>query len=213
MGDEIGRDDAPQTLDVGNDIAPQERRRRITVHEHDRVALADFDVGHLGVDDADGVSAAFGLDLTSRHKQVARDIRTIEDNSCTQDDIMNLGAELWSLLQSGAVEDAIADARYRCRERQGVLKLRLALAPVLVWALLTGQDDYSVAVGEAVAAGWDTDCNGATVGGLWGLQGHAIPEHWTRPWQGRVAVTLAGMDELPLDELVERTVRVAETLT
>ena len=82
---------------------------------------------------------------------------------------------------------------------------------LVVWALLTGQDDYSVAVGEAVAAGWDTDCNGATVGGLWGLQGRAIPEHWTRPWQGRVAVTLAGIDELPLEALVERTVRVAES--
>ena len=83
---------------------------------------------------------------------------------------------------------------------------------IVVWALLTHEDDYSAAVGEAVAAGWDTDCNGATVGGLWGLTGKPIPGHWTSPWQGRVAVTLAGMGELALEDLVARTVAVARTL-
>ncbi len=83
---------------------------------------------------------------------------------------------------------------------------------VVVWSLLTYEDDYSAAVGEAVAAGWDTDCNGATVGGLWGLTGKSIPEHWTSPWRGRVAVTLAGLSELDLEDLVARTVAVAETI-
>ncbi len=84
---------------------------------------------------------------------------------------------------------------------------------IVVWALLTYEDDYSAAIGEAVSAGWDTDCNGATVGGLWGLTGRAIPEHWTSPWQGRVAVTLAGIGELNLEDLVTRTVAVADALT
>jgi len=83
---------------------------------------------------------------------------------------------------------------------------------IVVWALLTHDDDYSAAVGEAVTAGWDTDCNGATVGGLWGLTGRPIPEHWTAPWRSRVAVTLAGMNELDLEDLVSRTVAVAESL-
>jgi ADP-ribosylglycohydrolase len=81
---------------------------------------------------------------------------------------------------------------------------------LVVWALLSHENDYSAAIGEVVAAGWDTDCNGATVGGLWGLSGRPIPEHWTAPWQGRVAVTLAGVGELRLDDLVARTVAVAE---
>ena len=42
---------------------------------------------------------------------------------------------------------------------------------LVVWALLSAEDDFSAAIGEAVAAGWDTDCNGATVGGLFGLTG------------------------------------------
>jgi ADP-ribosylglycohydrolase len=81
---------------------------------------------------------------------------------------------------------------------------------LVVWALLSHPDDFAAAVGDVVAAGLDTDCNGATVGGLWGLQGRPIPEAWTAPWQGRVAVTLAGVGELALENLVDRTVAVAE---
>jgi hypothetical protein len=83
---------------------------------------------------------------------------------------------------------------------------------VVVWALCASEGDFSAAVGNAVAAGWDTDCNGATVGGLFGLTGKPIPESWTRPWQGRVGLSLAGYSELPVDDLVERTVAVARTL-
>jgi ADP-ribosylglycohydrolase len=83
---------------------------------------------------------------------------------------------------------------------------------LVVWALLSAGNDFSAAIGEAVAAGWDTDCNGATVGGLFGLTGHAIPDHWTAPWNERVAVSLAGQSELALDELVARTVAVADRI-
>jgi ADP-ribosylglycohydrolase len=83
---------------------------------------------------------------------------------------------------------------------------------LVVWAVLSYRDDFGAAIGEVVAAGLDTDCNGATVGGLWGLQGKPIPELWTTPWQGRVAVTLAGLDELRLDDLVRRTDAVAERI-
>lgn len=83
---------------------------------------------------------------------------------------------------------------------------------LVVWSLLSHPDDYGAAVGDVVAAGWDTDCNGATVGGLWGLQGKPIPEAWTKPWQGRIAVMLAGKDELSLDDLVQRTVAVTERI-
>ena len=124
---------------------------------------------------------------------------------------------------SGAAE-AIAFGRSLVGRGDAVDRLHQrydALSPVhtlnnlalVVWALLAGEDDYSAAVGDAVAAGWDTDCNGATIGGLWGLTRRPIPTHWTDPWQGRVAVTLAGMGELSLDDLVERTVAVAEKLS
>ena len=95
-----------------------------------------------------------------------------------------------------------------------------ALSPVhtlnnlalVVWALLSFSDDFAAAVGEVVATGCDTDCNGATVGGLWALQGKPIPERWTTPWGGRVGVSLAGIGELSVDELVRRTVGVVPSL-
>ncbi len=83
---------------------------------------------------------------------------------------------------------------------------------LVVWALLSYPQDFGAAVGEVVAAGLDTDCNGATVGGLWGLQGRPIPQQWTTPWQGRVAVSLAGLEELRLDDLAGRTHAVAERI-
>jgi len=83
---------------------------------------------------------------------------------------------------------------------------------LVVWALCSSNGDFSAAIGNVVAAGWDTDCNAATVGGILGLMGTPIPEHWTTPWCGRVGVSLAGHAELQLSELVERTVNVARTI-
>ena len=83
---------------------------------------------------------------------------------------------------------------------------------LVVWAIASADGDFSRAVGDVVAAGWDTDCNGATVGGLCGIAGADIPEHWSAPWQERVAFSIAGIDEIPLTELVDRTVAVANHL-
>jgi ADP-ribosylglycohydrolase len=108
--------------------------------------------------------------------------------------------------------DATGGAQIRARYE--------ALSPVhtlnnlalVVWSLYSHLDDFGAAIGEVVAAGLDTDCNGATVGALWGLTGKPIPAAWTKKWAGRVGVTLAGFDELPLETLVARTVAVAEKL-
>ena len=95
---------------------------------------------------------------------------------------------------------------------------------LVVWALCAAvihgdtsdgsleQNPFSVAVGDVVTAGWDTDCNGATVGGLYGLLGRPIPKVWTEAWRGRVGVSLAGISELDVEELVERTIQVAKGL-
>lgn len=83
---------------------------------------------------------------------------------------------------------------------------------LVVWALLTYADDFGAAIGEVVSAGLDTDCNGATVGGLWGLQDKPIPTQWADPWQNRVGVRLAGQSELELDALVGRTLGVLDAM-
>jgi hypothetical protein len=83
---------------------------------------------------------------------------------------------------------------------------------LVVWALCAHAGDFSATVGEAVAAGWDTDCNGATVGGLCALSGAPVDDHWTRPWQGRIGTRLAGHSELQLEDVVQRTVNIARAL-
>ena len=50
----------------------------------------------------------------------------------------------------------------------------------------------------------------ATVGALWALGGESLPPHWAEPWQGRVETSLAGVGEVRLDDLVDRTVAVAD---
>jgi len=107
------------------------------------------------------------------------------------------------------------DGGARIRERYAGLSPVHTLnnLALVVWALCSHLDDFSAAIGDVVEAGLDTDCNGATVGALWGLQGDEIPERWTRPWQGRVAFSLAGIAEIAVDELVDRTVAVAKRLS
>ncbi|HEY6600070.1 MAG TPA: ADP-ribosylglycohydrolase family protein [Pseudomonadales bacterium] len=119
-------------------------------------------------------------------------------------DAVRLGASLAGNPDGGAT----IRARYEGMSPVHTLN-NLAL---VVWALYSHLDDFGCAIGDAVAAGLDTDCNGATVGGLWGIQGGAIPQSWTAPWQGRVALGLAGYGELSIDELVDRTTRVAEKI-
>ena len=79
---------------------------------------------------------------------------------------------------------------------------------LVVWALCSADGDFGVAIGEAVTAGWDTDCNGATVGGLCGLARLPIADTWTGPWNGRIGLGLAGYSEARLDDVVARTVAV-----
>ena len=106
------------------------------------------------------------------------------------------------------------DGPVHIRERYKALSVvhtvnNLAL---VIWALLRHQDDFGAAIGDVVAAGLDTDCNGATVGALWALQGKPIPAQWIAPWQGRVGLSLAGFDQINVDELVARTIKVAKAM-
>ena len=83
-------------------------------------------------------------------------------------------------------------------------------AMIVVGSMIYGEMDFHRTICTSVACGWDTDCNGATVGGLWGLTERPIPDSFVGPWKGSIGVTLAGHADLDLEDLVERTARVAE---
>lgn len=83
-------------------------------------------------------------------------------------------------------------------------------AAVIALAAIRGADDLGHAVGLAVAAGWDTDSVGATVGGIVGAQGVAtIPAHLAEPIHGVYRTTLAGFDGVAFDDLAARTLALA----
>lgn len=85
----------------------------------------------LRVDGDDPVVAPFTFD-PEPHSQLAKELRAITENTCTADEIQNLGCELWSRLLGGSVEEAFDEARRRYRERPGaVLQLRMVLPPEL----------------------------------------------------------------------------------
>jgi ADP-ribosylglycohydrolase len=72
--------------------------------------------------------------------------------------------------------------------------------------------DFSSGICAVVAAGWDTDSNGAAVGSILGaaVGSDGIPSRWAEPLQNRIASSLPGFDGVSFDELASRTQAVCE---
>uniref|UniRef100_UPI00404A83BA ADP-ribosylglycohydrolase family protein n=1 Tax=Cephaloticoccus sp. TaxID=1985742 RepID=UPI00404A83BA len=78
-------------------------------------------------------------------------------------------------------------------------------AQVVAASLLCGGDDFSRTITLAVGAGFDTDCNGATCGSLWGVRfgEAAIPHKWLQPLHNRIRTNLLDYPLQTIDELAE----------
>ena len=85
-------------------------------------------------------------------------------------------------------------------------------AAVVAAALLWGEEDFTTVVGLAVQAGWDTDCNGATAGSVFGARygTAAIPARWVAPLNDHVRSALFGFDNSKISQLARRTAVLAE---
>ena len=70
--------------------------------------------------------------------------------------------------------------------------------------------DYSQAVIHAVLAGFDTDCNGATVGSVVGIaRGYkAIDSRWTAPVRQIICSSVNSYTRISVEEITERTIAV-----
>jgi ADP-ribosylglycohydrolase len=171
------------------------------------LAARDASLSHRG----DGVHGAMFVAALAAAIPVSPDLGTALDHALEQiPENSGASAAVAFGRRIAGRDDAVALLHTEYADLSPVHTLNnLAL---VVWALLSADGDFSAAIGDAVAAGWDTDCNGATVGGLFGLTGQPIPDHWTAPWKERVGVDLAGYSELPLGELVARTVAVADKI-
>ncbi|MCY3832115.1 MAG: ADP-ribosylglycohydrolase family protein [Chloroflexi bacterium] len=81
-----------------------------------------------------------------------------------------------------------------------------------IWGLAVGGDDFTKVIGETVSMGHDNDCTAATAGSIFGaVYGtSAIPEHWTKNFNNRVATYLNGQSPFAIDDTVDRFVAQAE---
>ncbi len=82
-------------------------------------------------------------------------------------------------------------------------------AMIVAASLLYGGGDYSKSICMAVEAGFDTDCNGATVGSILGMAyGTAgIPSCWSAPIKDTLETTIYGVGNVKISECAEKTVR------
>jgi len=80
-------------------------------------------------------------------------------------------------------------------------------AMVVAAALLYGGGDYGKSICMSVEVGFDTDCNGATVGSILGMAGGIgrIPEYWTKPINDTLYTSILGIGKVKISERVKMT--------
>jgi ADP-ribosylglycohydrolase len=83
-------------------------------------------------------------------------------------------------------------------------------AAIVAAALLWGAGDFTRTIGLAVEGGWDTDCNGATAGSVFGAMhgAGALPGRWVDPLNDLVRSAILGFDGSSVSDLAARTFRL-----
>lgn len=80
-------------------------------------------------------------------------------------------------------------------------------ARIVTAALLYGQGAYGKSICLAVQTGFDTDCNGATVGSILGMRGGAgcIEPEWIAPLHGQLDTSIFGVGRVKIADLAAKT--------
>ena len=81
-------------------------------------------------------------------------------------------------------------------------------AMIVAMALLYGHGDYGTSICMAVQTGFDTDCNGATVGSVVGIINGAknIPSQWTDPINDTLQTTIFGETMVKISDCSKKTI-------
>jgi ADP-ribosylglycohydrolase len=80
-------------------------------------------------------------------------------------------------------------------------------AMIVAASLLYGGGDYGKSICMSVEVGFDTDCNGATVGSILGMANgiESIPEYWTKPINDTLHTSIFGADTVRISDRVKIT--------
>ena len=82
-------------------------------------------------------------------------------------------------------------------------------AMIVAASLLYGQGDYGKSICMAVQTGFDTDCNGATVGSILGMRGGigSIGDEWKNPIHGQLQTSIFGVGRVNVEEMAKKTMQ------
>ena len=85
-------------------------------------------------------------------------------------------------------------------------------ALVVVASLLYGKGDFAKSICMSVETGFDTDCNGATVGSIVGMMGGegSVGEEWKKPTHGYLETTISGVSMCKISDLIDKTIEQME---
>ncbi len=83
-------------------------------------------------------------------------------------------------------------------------------AEIVAASLLWGEGDYGKSVCLAVQQGFDTDCNGATVGSVIGIANgfSSIPSVWTDKISGTLFTTIFNHEKVSVNEMAKKTMEL-----
>lgn len=86
-------------------------------------------------------------------------------------------------------------------------------AQIVAIGLLWGEEDYGRSICRAVQPGFDTDCNGATVGSLYGmLHGFSsIPDEWSGPMHDTLESGVSGYRINKISDMARETMALRGT--
>ncbi len=80
-------------------------------------------------------------------------------------------------------------------------------AMIVTCALLYGNGDFGKSICTAVEAGFDTDCNGATVGSIIGMRNgiESIDEDWRKPLNNTLHTSIFDVGTVKISDMAEKT--------
>lgn len=85
-------------------------------------------------------------------------------------------------------------------------------AMIVAAALLYGKSDFGKSICMAVETGFDTDCNGATVGSILGMANgiDSIDEYWTKPINNTLHTSIFGINTVKISDRIKKTLEHIE---
>jgi ADP-ribosylglycohydrolase len=88
-------------------------------------------------------------------------------------------------------------------------------AALVAASLIFAKDDFELAITTAVLGGWDTDCNGATVGSIMGakLGAEKLPASWVEPLNDKLYAEVTGFNPIAISECGRRSYEVFKKIS